>query len=287
MLHDVTFYGDTVVVADGRRRDLSLFDPSGKFVRVIRPVSIMPDRGGYLDDVQYVSDTAFLAVFRRTPAAGNFVSTTPYRHIVLLNWQSGEVVAETVRPPPLVDSALHRSVPLVTGPSLCVPPIAARPIVAVSNSWSDQLVLLSLPDLATLANVASPIAWRPLTERENRPGELRPPGAPPTIVCGTEYVLVAKVIRAAPDLPRIRSPRPVPTPGIVRARWDFYSYDGQLRYTLEDSLPRLGPDSMLVTTPSALVGNRLYTYSNDLRGYPVVLEYHLDLELTGATGTRK
>lgn len=279
MLHSVAFLGDTLVVMDGRRRDWSLFDSTGQFVRTIRPSLAEP--GGFADDqVHFVDDSSFVAVFRRIPRPDRYVSDVPYRHVFLARRDGGATIASAVTAPPLADSALRRSVPLVTTPGICVPPGLRHPIVAVGNTWANQLVLLALPTLATVANVAAPLDWRPLSERPNRPGERRPPRGPDTIVCGTDFILVARASMAELNVPRsvLMSGAAVAPPPLIRARWDFYTYDGRLQYTLEDSLPQMGPDSLLVTTPAALIGERLFTYSNDLRGHPVVLEYRVGFD---------
>jgi hypothetical protein len=150
----------------------------------------------------------------------------------------------------------------------------------LANKWSQQVVFLSEGDLTVRANVTSPIAWKPLSTDE-RPGRarLRPPrGGGPILVCGTDHVLLAHSM-LAPLPPGARTfppPRPAPPPPrVTQARWDFYTYDGELRYTIEDSLPNLGPDSVLFTIPAALVGDRLFTYSNTLRGFPAVREYRV------------
>lgn len=287
MIGDVSFHRDTVIVTDDRRRDLTLFGPEGRFVRTVRPAA--GEEGGWISDVRQLSDSAFAAVFYRAPGVSNTLNSGRYHNVLLISWRTGKTLARAVVPPPLADSALLHRAPLVTAPSICTSPDTASPTVVVSNRWSEQVVFLSSPGLSTVANVVSPVTWRPLTERTTRPGERRPPRGIPHLACGTDYVVVAKVMRAQSVTSRlgILPTGPVPPEPIVRARWDFYSYDGRLRYTLEDTLPRLGPDSILVTTPRALVGDRLYVSSNDLRGHPVVVEYRLGLDSPNTRGARR
>jgi hypothetical protein len=278
MIGEISFHRDTIIAADDRRRDLTLYGPDGRFVRTVRPAA--NEEGGWISDVRQVSESTFAAVFRRAPGVDNTLSSGRYRNLLLISWRTGKTLARALVPPPLADSALLHRAPLVTAPNICTSPHAEAPTVVVSNRWSDQVVFLSTPELSTVANIVSPVTWRPLTERANRPGERRPPQGIPQLACGTDYVVVAKVTRDQSVTSRlgILPTGPVPPEPVVRARWDFYSYDGQLRYTLEDTLPRLGPDSILVTTPRALVGDRLFVSSNDLRGHPVVVEYQLGLD---------
>lgn len=272
MLYRVAFLGDLVAATDEQRRTVSLFDSRGHYVR---SANVADRFGASLDDVLAASESTVVGVLRHLPAGRAGDPGAPTVH--LLDWRSGMSIRRGVRPPPLADSALNYRPPIATVPRACVSTTPSPRVLVVSSMWSDQLLFLSLPEFGLIANVEAPVSWKTLREREGRAEQLQPL-RPPMLVCGTSHVIVANT-QFAPAAPirQFPPPMPPPPPRIVRARWDIFTYRGELLYTLVDSLPRLGPDSLLTTTPGALIGDRLYTYSNSFRGYPGVREYRIRL----------
>jgi hypothetical protein len=270
----VSFQGDSVVLAtDEGSRALSLIAPDGQAVRTWRPASLGAP-GDLFGGVHPIGNGR--AVLELNPGPG--AKRGEGRYLSILGADSVTLGARALAPPPLADSALHRQTPYVTGPTTCVPPDGRPEVIVAANAWSDQVVVLHTPALTAAANREVSVDWRPLREREGEPGVMDTPAGRVFLACGDSLFIYSRILRA--PQPRMTMEeamagvRRAPSP-IVKARWDVFDYSGNLVATLEDSLPRLGPDSMLVATPVGIFGDRLYTMSNDRREHPVIQQYRV------------
>ena len=153
------FRADSLVASDNRRRELSVFDPRGRFVRTLRLPELVAAASGWISSVHPLSDHTFAAVRGYLPVPGG---GSDFFNLLLVNWSTGEVTARAVQPPPIADSARG----YVSSPDLCTSPGSGGRTIVVANEWSQQLVFLSGHDLSVRANVAAPIAWKPLARDE-------------------------------------------------------------------------------------------------------------------------
>jgi hypothetical protein len=255
----ISFLGDDLIVADEGSRQLVVIDTMGIEVRRIQP-DVLSGRVPRLASIAAFDDTTLLVGLNRLPEPG--LREPPFM-LALVDARSGRTVREWMRDTPIGARSTRN---FLRGIRACTNSSVRASRLVVANSWTPQVLTFDVESShVPVQNIIYDIPGLQPALREGTETEWRPPTPGPGLACGESiYVVVHK--RPAGQVARHVSEGSILIAG----------YDGAP--LLAARLTNAGAmDSVLLTVPAAVYGDRVFTYSNSLFGQPIIREYQFDL----------
>jgi hypothetical protein len=258
-------YGDSLLVWEDRRRELSFVDMDGAVGRKLRleaPLSFAA-----IGPIAGISDSTLVVGFMNM----NRSAAEEHHLLAIVDARSGRVMSEHLAFPP-ISAASPRGVVL---PALCVRPSAGTDRrVVVLNRWTAQVLIYDASDagLALLSSTWIDIPWRHPQAGEEEGSGWRPPGPVPYVACGPEAIIMHHGELAWEDGAREDQYH------LGRARIDMLDYYGRWLGTLDQEHPYIDP--RLLLWPQTMVGDRVVGVSNSFFPHPVVGSYRIEIPST-------